>query len=92
MKGTKCEITPGSEQTTTLTLEVPLRLMEQVKEVAALEGVEYQDVVRCFVQQGVINNSVEVKRKEFAEHAKEVLVSHGVSPKAIEQIFYKFLY
>lgn len=94
MKGKKCQMTSGynDRPTTTITLELPVNLLDHLKEAAVLEGTEYQDVIICYAQQGVINSTAEIKRKRFAEHAKEVLEKHGVPPNAISDIFSKFIY
>ena len=37
---------------------------------SALEGTQYQAIINCYVQQGLLNSRAEVKRLQFAEHAK----------------------
>lgn len=94
MKEKLCQMTAeyAGRPTTTVTLEIPVDLLEHVKEAAALEGSDHQAIINCYVKQGLINSKAEVKRLQFAEHAKDVLGKHGVEPHAIDEIFTKFLY
>lgn len=89
-----CEMTAkyADQPTTSVTLGMPVELFEHVKKAASLEKYDYQTLINCYVQNGLINNQAQIKRKEFAEHSKEVLKNHGVRPEAITEIFTKFLY
>jgi len=73
-------------------LEIPTVLLEQVKEMAALETVEYQSVIQYFVHQGLMNSKAEVKRLQFAEKAKHILEKHNVHENVIDEISNMFLY
>jgi hypothetical protein len=77
---------------TSITLKIPVELFEHVKKAADLAGSDYQTLINCYVQHGLINSQALVKRNEFAEHAKEVLEKHGVNPAAVTEVFSKFLY
>lgn len=94
MKKKLCEMTAkyADRPTTSVTLEMPNELLEHVKKVASLEASDYQTLINCYVQHGLINNQAQIKHKEFAEHAQEVLKNHGVHPDAIAGIFTKFIY
>lgn len=78
--------------TTTITLELPVELLEYVNKTADLEGVEAGTIINCFVQQGLINSKAAIKRLEFAEHAKDVLQKQGIHQNAINEIFSKLLF
>ena len=78
--------------TTTVTLEMPVEFLEDVKEMAALEKVEYQAIITYFVHQGLIDSKAEVKRLQFAENAKKILEKHGTHPNVIDEISNMFLY
>ncbi len=88
----QCQTTPDAHERTTITMEIPVGLLKQLQEAAALAGTDYQALLRCYAQQGLINSSAKLKRGQFAEHAREVLKNHGVHSSAIEEIFNKFLY
>ncbi|MBC8317098.1 MAG: hypothetical protein H8E41_04275 [Desulfobulbaceae bacterium] len=94
MKEKLCEMTArySDQPTTSVTLEMPTELFEHVKKAACLEKSDYQTLINCYVQNGLINNQAQIKRKEFAEHAQEVLKNQGIRPDAITEIFTKFLY
>lgn len=89
-----CEVTTkyADQPITSVTLEMTNELLEHVKKAASLEKSDYHTLINCYVQHGLINNLAQIKRKEFAEHAKEVLKNHGVRPEAITEIFTKFIY
>ncbi len=94
MKEELCQMTSeyADQPTTSVTLEMPIELLEQVKKAAALEKSDYQTLINCYVHHGLINNQAQIKRKQFAEHAQEVLEEHGVHKNAIAEIFTKFSY
>jgi hypothetical protein len=92
MKEKLCQSEYADRPTTSITLEIPVELIEHVKTAAALEGSDYQTLINCFVQHGLINNQTQIKSKQFAEHAKEVLRKHGVHSDTITEVFTKFLY
>ncbi|MFH1216573.1 MAG: hypothetical protein V1706_08735 [Pseudomonadota bacterium] len=94
MKEKFCEMTAkyADLPVTSVTLEMPVALFENVKKAASLEKSDYRTLINCYVQHGLINNQAQIKRKEFAEHAQEVLKNHGVRPDAITEIFTKFIY
>ena len=78
--------------TTTVTLEMPVEFLEHVKEVASLEGFDYQTIINYYVHQGLIDSKAEVKRLQFAENAKKILEKHGTHPNVIDEISNMFLY
>ena len=82
----------ASQPTTTVTLEMPVDLFEHVKKTAELDGTDISAVINCFVQQGLITSNAEIKRMEFAEHAKHVLEKQGIEQSAIDEIFTKILF
>jgi|OpeIllAssembly_1097287.scaffolds.fasta_scaffold906997_1 hypothetical protein len=82
----------ANQPTTTVTLEMPVDLFEHVKKTAELDGTDISAVINCFVQQGLINSNAEIKRMEFAEHAKHVLEKQGIEQSAIDEIFTKILF
>lgn len=78
--------------TATITLELPVELLDHVNKTAALEGADAGTIINCFVQQGLINSRAAIKRLEFAEHAKDVLQKQGIQQNAINEIFSKLLF
>ncbi|OKY76295.1 MAG: hypothetical protein BM485_03330 [Desulfobulbaceae bacterium DB1] len=94
MKEQLCSMTSdyAAQPTTSVTLEMPVALLQHVKKAACLEGCNYQDLITCYVNHGLINSQAQISRKEFAEHAKEVLKTHGVHSDAITEVFNKLLY
>ena len=94
MKEKLCQVTSeyADRTNTSVTLEMPVELIEHVKKAAALEGTDYQTLINCYVHHGLINSQAQIKRKQFAEHAQEVLKNHGIHSDAITEIFTKFLY
>ena len=94
MKEKLCQMTSeyAGQPTTTVTLEMPVELFEHVKEAADMEGTEYPTIITCYIQQGLMNSKAEVKRLQFAEHAKEVMEKHRINANVIDEIFSRFLY
>ena len=89
MKDTICKW-PGEyadQPTSTVTLEMPVALLERVKKAAALEKTDYQTVSNCFVHQALGDSQAEVKRLKFEEHVKKTLKKHNVQPEALDEIF-----
>lgn len=82
----------AGKETTTVPLEMPVELFEQVKEAAALEESDYQALINCYVHHGLANDQVQIKRKQFAEHVRDVLEKHGIHKDAISEISTKILY
>lgn len=87
-----CQTTSNNKDHTPLTLEVPIDLLGQLKEAAALAETDLHSLILCYAQQGLINSSAQLKRQQFLTHAKDVLAEHGVHDKTIEEIFRKFPY
>jgi hypothetical protein len=79
----------ADQPTTTVTLEMPIELVENLKEAATLDGTDYQTIINCYVQQGLNNSMTEVKRLQFEKHAKEILEKHGVHSNAVDEILSK---
>lgn len=94
MKEKLCQLQTeyAGQPTTTITLEMPAELFENVKKAAELEGSDTSALINCFVQQGLLESKAAAKRMEFAEHAKEVLKGQGVHQATIDDIFHKFLF
>jgi hypothetical protein len=89
MKETICKLPAeyDDQPTTTVSLEMPVKLLEKVKKAAILEKTDYQAVINCFVHQALGNSQAEVKRLKFEEHVKKVLKKHDVNPGAFDDIF-----
>ena len=95
MKDKICEMTTkfAGQPTTTVMLETPVELLEQVKKAASLEDSDYQELINCYIHHGLKNSQAQVKRRAFAEHAKGVLEKHDINPDTIAEVFNsKFLY
>ena len=94
MKENLCQMNTeyAGRPTTTISLELPIELLEYVNKTAALEGTETGTIINCFLQQGLLNSRAAIKRLEFAEHAKEVLQKQGIHQSAINEIFSKLLF
>lgn len=94
MKENICQMNTeyAGRPTTTISLELPVELLEYVNKTAALEGTDAGTIINCFVQQGLINSRATIKRLEFAEHAKDVMQKHGIHQSAINEIFTKLLF
>lgn len=89
----QCQTTQAeNDRTTTLTLDIPVVLLEQLQEAAALAGTNHQSLLLCYARDGLINSGAQLKRGQFVEHVKEALEKHGVQTNVIEEIFRKFLY
>lgn len=82
----------AGRQTTTVTLEMPVEFLEHVKELATLEGTEYQTIIIYYIHQGLINSKGEIKRLQFAENAKRILEKHGTHQSVIDEISNMFLH
>jgi len=94
MKETLCTTLPECNNNTmvSVTIDVPTDLLERVQEAASLEGTEYQSLMTCYIHVGTQNSKADVKRLQFAEQARRILVKHGVKDNAIEEIFKIFPY
>jgi hypothetical protein len=94
MKERICQLNAASvgQPTTTITLAVPVNLLKQVEETAELEGCDVTTIINCLVQEGLNNSSSTIKRMQFADHAKDVLINQGIEQQAIDQIFNKLLF
>lgn len=88
----QCQMTSDNKDRAPLTLEIPVDLLGQLKEAAALAKTDLLSLILCYAQQGLINSSAQLKRQQFLTHAKDVLAAHGVHDKTIEEIFGKFPY
>lgn len=82
----------AKQPTTAVFLEMPTEFLEDVKEMAALEEVEYQNIINYYIQQGLMNSKAERKRLQFAEKAKQILEKHNVHENVIDEISNMFLY
>ncbi|TKB25246.1 hypothetical protein FCL47_14400 [Desulfopila sp. IMCC35006] len=91
MKDTLCQMPSAyaDQPTATVTLEMPVELVEKLQEAAALDGTDFQAIINCYVQQGLRNSTAEVRRLQFEEHAKKILAKQGVDSGAVEQILHK---
>lgn len=87
-----CPTTPDNKDRAPLTLEIPVDLLEQLKEAAALAQTDLHALIICYAQQGLINSSDQLKRQQFLIHAKDILAEHGIHNKTIEDIFDKISY
>ncbi len=94
MKERLCQMNTeyAGRPTTTITLEIPVELLEHVNKTAALEVADTGAIINCFVQQGLLNSRAATKRLQFAEHAKDVLEKQGIHQSAIDEIFSKLLF
>ncbi len=89
----ECQTTPKEDERTTVTLEMPVGLLKQLEEAAALQGTDYREMALCFLRDGVGNSSFKVKREQFVKHVREILEKHGVKPTEVEEeVFNKILY
>jgi hypothetical protein len=57
-----------------------------------LEGSDSGSIIKCFIQQGLLNSMATIKELEFAEHVKDVLQKQGVQQPAIDEIVDKLLF
>jgi predicted DNA binding CopG/RHH family protein len=89
MKETICKLPAeyADQPTTTVSLEMPVKLLEKVKKAAILEKTDYQAVINCFVHQARGDSQAEVKRLKFEQHLKNTLKKHDVHPDAFDEIF-----
>jgi len=94
MKKRLCHLTSefAGKPITTVSLEMPLDLATALRQAADLEGITFDALITCYAQQGLTDSKAEVKRLQFVEHVKEVMKTHGIRDKAIEEIFSKFPY
>lgn len=88
----QCQTTSDEKGHTPLTLEIPVDLLGQLTEAAALAETDIPSLVICYVRQGLINSSAELKKQQFLTHAKDVLEKHGVQGITVDEIFGKFPY
>ncbi len=89
----QCQTTQAeNDRTTTITMEIPVVLLGQLQEAAALAGTDHLSLLICYARQGLINSGTQLKRGLFVEHVKEALEKHGIQTNVIEEIFSKFLY
>lgn len=79
----------ADQPTATVTLEMPIELVEKVKEAAALDGTDFEAIINCYVQQGLSNSTAEVRRLQFEEHAKKILAKQGVHSSVVDEILHK---
>lgn len=88
----QCQTNRGETDHTTITMEIPATLLDQLQEAATLAGTDYRDLLICYAREGLINSGAQLKRGQFVEHVRDVLEKHGVKTNAIEEIFKKILY
>lgn len=89
----ECQTTPKEDERTTVSLEMPVGLLKQVEEAAALQGIDSREMLLCFVRDGVSTSSFKVKREQFVKHVRGILEKHGITPTAVEEeVFNKILY
>lgn len=88
-----CQTAPKEDERTTVTLEMPTVLLRQLEEAATLQGTDYQEMLLCFLRDGLGARNFKVKREQFVQHIREILAKHGVKPTDIEEdVFNKILY
>ncbi|MGV1099744.1 hypothetical protein ACUUL3_10105 [Thiovibrio sp. JS02] len=89
----QCQATSDEQgPTVAMNVEIPVALLDQLKEAATLEGSSPEALLLCYARQGLLGSGALLKRGKFVEHARGVLEGHGVQADAIEAIFSKFLY
>ena len=88
----QCQTNRGGNDHTSITMEIPVNLLDQLQEAAALAGTDYRALLICYAREGLINSGAQLKRGLFVEHVRDVLEKHGVKTNAIEDIFKKILY
>lgn len=86
-----CEMTEkyAGQHTTSITVEIPVELLDQVKKAASLEDLDYQALINCYVENGLSKSQTLIRQKEFAEQAEKILKEHGVKAEAITDIIDK---
>lgn len=93
MKETLCTTAPEcTAQTTSVRLDIPVDLLEQIQEAATLDGTSHKSLMVCYILEGLQDSKANVKRMQFTEQAKTILEKHGVHENAIDEIFNKFPY
>jgi hypothetical protein len=92
MKENMCQCQTNSGGNDPISLTIPVDLLKQLQEAAALAKTDLHSLILCYAQQGLTNSSAQLKRQQFLTHAKDVLAEHGIHDKTIEEIFGKFPY
>lgn len=73
--------------TTSITMRIPVDVLEDLKRVAPVKGMSgYQALIKFYIGQGLRKDLADVMRQDFAERTKDVLQKYKVPPKAIEEI------
>lgn len=73
--------------TTSMTMRIPVHVLQGLKEVAPIKGMTgYQSLIKFYIGQGLRKDLADIKRKNFTERTKKVLKKYKVNPKAIEEI------
>lgn len=88
----QCQATSEMKDLSQVTLNVPVDLLRQLTEAAALAETDVQSLIICYAQQGLENSSAGLKLQHFLTHAKDVLEKHGVQDITVKEIFGKFPY
>ncbi len=91
MKETLCQMPAeyAGQPTTSVTLEMPVVLVEKLQEAAALDGTDYRAIINCYIEQGLSNSMPEVKRLQFKEHVKEIMEKQGIQTKSVDEVLRK---
>ncbi len=88
----QCQTDRGENDHTSITMEIPANLLDQLQEAAALAGTDYRALLICYAREGLISSGAQLKLGQFTEHVRAVLEKHGIQANAIEEISKKILY
>jgi hypothetical protein len=81
-----------NKTTTIETMSLPVELVQNLKDIASNQNVDYQDLLIGYLEEGVNKNLHKVKWCDFVSHTKDLLKKHNVPPEAIDEIAAKFTY
>jgi hypothetical protein len=73
--------------TTTLSINVPVDVLEDLQQVAQDKDISsVEALIQFYVGQGLRQDLVALRRKHSAEQAKQILGKHHIDPKVIEEV------
>lgn len=83
---------PNDHAITDLTIQLPAKVVGILHEIATVKNVGINALISGYISNGIEHDQLEVNRKCFFDHVREVLEKHNVPAEAIAEIGDKFSY
>jgi hypothetical protein len=79
-----------AKETIIATIDVPVELMNNLKDIAAYKNIDFQELAISYFEDGARQDLGKVRWCDFICHAKELLVKYNAPPEAMDDLVDKF--